>query len=301
MQSSFPLEQPQPNQEFYDLAVLLLLKSYTRDSYRAAGNGDPVWDPSRPEQDWWDDTYQGKSGPITFNAIQYASDGAATIVQITQDAKAMSAPNFKGLPNYPPWAPAPTAAVQSRGAGAPATPVDPNELSTPEQAQALFAELGGTSVVDTGANSVTLPGIGEIIFPITYPTGDSRRAFAIVQADGKMANVGQTLAEKYSAGVGHPGHWVADARRTSGLIWQIDPVADGSSSTAPVVPPPCRPLKANEQLQTMTVGTFFKATQIRRTDLTSPAPGATSDLDATVLADIQTKVTAIYNLIIPHG
>src|SRR4029077_6174054 len=92
MQSSFPVEQPQPNQEFYDLAVLLLLKSYTRDSYRATGNGDPVWDPSRPEQDWWDDSYQGKSGPITFNAIRYASDGAATIVQITQDAKAMSAP-----------------------------------------------------------------------------------------------------------------------------------------------------------------------------------------------------------------
>ena len=233
----------------------MLLKSYTRDSYRAAGNGDPLWDPSRPEQDWWDDTYQGKSGPITFNAIQYASDGAATIVQITQDAKAMSAPNFKGLPNYPPWAPAPTAAVQSRGAGAPATPVDPNELSTPEQAQALFAELGGTSVVDTGANSVTLPGIGEIIFPITYPTGDSRRAFAIVQADGKMANVGQTLAEKYSAGVGHPGalgggceanEWIELANRPGSGREFID-CARGAASMPPT--------KANEQ-QTMTVGTF---------------------------------------------
>ena len=301
MQTSFPLEQPQPNHEFYDLTVLLLLKSYTRDSYRAAGNGDPLWDPSRPEQNWWDDTYRGKTGPIVFNAIQYASDGAATIVQITQDAKAMATPNFKGLPNYPAWTPAPTAAVQLRSAGASATAVDPNELSTPEQAQALFGELGGASVVDAGANSVTLPGIGEIIFPISYPAGDSRRAFAIVLVNGKLANVGQMLAEKYSAGVGHPGHWVTDAQRTSGLNWQIDPVEDGSSSTGPAVPPPCRALKANERLQTMTVGTFFKATQIRRTDLTSPAPTTTSEMNAVVLADIQTKVTAIYNLVIPHG
>src|ERR1700688_1745402 len=161
MQTSFPLEQPQPNQEFYGLELLLLLKTYTRDSYRAAGNGDPVWDLSRPEQNWWDDTYVGKTGPISFNAIQYASDGTATIVEITQDAKAMATPNFKGIPHYPVWTPAATAAVQPHAAGASATPVDPNELSTPEQAQALFVELGGTSVVDTGASSVTLPGIGE--------------------------------------------------------------------------------------------------------------------------------------------
>ena len=301
MQLSFPLEQPQPNQEFYDLTVLLLLKTYTRDAYRAAGNGDPVWDPSRPEQNWWDDTYRGKTGPIAFNAIQYASDGTATIVQITQDAKAMSTPNFKGLPHYPAWTPPPTAAVQPRSAGASATPVDPNELSTPEQAQALFAELGGSSVVDTGATSVTLPGIGEIVFPIAYPAGDSRRAFAIVLANGKMANVGQALAEKYSAGVGHPGHWVTDALRTSGLNWQSDPVADGSLSAAPAVPAPCRALKANEQLQTMTVGTFFKATQIRRTDLASSAATATSGPDMVVLTDIQTKVTALYNLVIPRS
>ena len=116
-----------------------------------------------------------------------------------------------------------------------------------------------------------------------------------------MANVGQALAEKYSAGVGHPGHWVADARRASGLHWQVDPVADGSLSTTPPMPAPCRPLKANEQLQTMTVGTFFKATQIRRTDMASALAGATSDLAAIALADIQTKVTAIYNLVIPRG
>jgi len=300
MQTSFPVEPPQSNQEFYGLEALLLVKTYTRDSFRSAGNGDPVFDPSRPEQNWWDNTYDGKSGPVSFNAIQYAADGAAAIVQITQDAKAMSTPNFKGLPHYPAWVPPPTAAVQPRASGASATPVDPNDLSTPEQAQALFVELGGTRVVDTGASSVTLPGIGEIVFPISYPAGDSRRAFAIVLADGKIANVGQAMAEKDGAGVGHPGRWISDSMRTSGLHWQVDPVPDGGSSTAAAVPPPCRALKPNEQLHTMTVGTFFRATQIRRTDLEAPAPGAASDLVAVVLADLQAKITAIYNLLIPR-
>jgi hypothetical protein len=300
MQTSFPLEPPQPNQEFYGLEALLLVKTYTRDSFRSAGNGDPVFDPSRPEQNWWDNTYDGKSGPVSFDAIQYTADGAAAIVQITQDAKAMSTPNFKGLPHYPAWAPPPTAAVQPRAAGARATPVDPNDLSTPEQAQELFVELGGTRVVDTGASSVTLPGIGEIVFPISYPAGDSRRAFAIVLTDGKIANVGQALGEKYGAGVGHPGHWIMDPTRTSGLHWQVDPVPDGSLSTAAAVPPPCRALKANEQLHTTTVGTFFRSTQIRRTDLAGPEPGAASDLDAVMLTDLQLKITAIYNLLIPR-
>ena len=298
MLTSLPVVQPQPNQEFYSLDVLTLLQTYTRDSYRAAGNGDPVWDSSRTEQDWWDDTYDGKTGPVTFNAIQYAGDGTATIVQITQDATAMATPNFKGLPNYPVWTPAPTTAVQPHALGTPSTPVDPGILSTQDQAQALMTELGGTSVVDTGANEVDLPNVGEVVFPITYGT-ETRRAYAVVLANAKQFNVGQALGEKYAKGIGWPGQWVEDAIEASGLTWQAGTVPDGSASTAAAMPVPCRVLLPNEQLQNVTVG-FFKATQIQRTDLTgSTVP--VSDPDATILADIQTKVTAMYNLLIPHS
>ena len=80
MQTSFPVEQPQPNQEFYGLDVLSLLQTYNRDLYRASGNGDPEFDITRPEQNWWDDSYQGHPPDelVTFNAVVWADDGASS-------------------------------------------------------------------------------------------------------------------------------------------------------------------------------------------------------------------------------
>jgi len=154
--------------------------------------------------------------------------------------------------------------------------------------------------VDIGANSVTLPNIGQIVFPVTYPAGDPRRLFAVVLASGKLFNVGQALAAKYSAGMGAPGSWVAGATQNSGLSWQATAVPDGSASTAPPLPAPCRQLLANEKLMTSLVGGLgFQTTQIQRTDLIAAATPA-SEPDP-VLLDIQGKVTALYNLIVPRS
>jgi hypothetical protein len=304
MLTSLPIVQPQPNQEFYGLDVLNLFATYTRAQYEAAGGPLIPFDPTRPEQDWWDDTYAAitPAQSVTYNAVVSGSGGTAAIGSFTQTAAQMATPNFKGLPNYPQWVPAATLAVYNHAAPSTTSPVDPKDLSTAAQAQALLAELGGTSIVDIGANSVTLPNIGQIVFPVTYPPTDPRRLFAVVLSSGKLFEVGQALSEKYADGMGAPGSWVTDATQTSGLSWQATPVPDGSASTAAALSVPCRQLLANEKLITVLVGGLgFQTTEIQRTDLipaTAPASGTVTD---PVLLDVQTKVTALYKLIVPQS
>ncbi len=305
MLTSLPIVQPQPNQEFYGLDVLNLFATYTRAQYEAAGGPLIPFDPTRPEQDWWDDTYAAiaPTQSVTYNAVVSGTGGTAAIGSFTQTAAQMATPNFKGLPNYPRWIPVATRAVYNHAAPSTTSPVDPKDLSTAAQAQALLAELGGTSIVDIGANSVTLPNIGQIVFPVTYPPDDPRRLFAVVLSSGKLFDVGQALSEKYAAGIGAPGSWVTDATQVSGLSWQTAAVPDGSASTAAALPVPCRQLLANEKLLTVLVGGLgFQTTEIQRTDLiptAAPAVGAIGT-DPVVL-DIQTKVTALYKLIVPQS
>jgi len=304
MLTSLPIVQPQPNQEFYAVELLNLFQTYTRAQFEAAGGPLIPFDPTRPEQDWWDDTYAATAPTqsVSYNALVAGAGGTTAIGSFTQTAAQMATPNFKGLPNYPPWAPAPTAAVYNHSAPATASPVDPKDLSTAAQAQAMLTELGGTSIVDTGATSVIVPNVGQIVFPVTYPSGDPRRLFAVVLSNGKLFNVGQALAEKYADGIGAPGSWVVDATQTSGLSWQAIAVPDGSASTAAALPVPCRALLANEQLVTSPVGLGFQATQIQRTDLIpAAAPVAGASATDPVLLDVQTKVTALYNLIVPRS
>ena len=290
MLASFPIEQAQPNQEFYGLEVLPLLQIYTRDSYRDAGNGDPEFDPARPEQAWWDDTYDGHppNELVTFSALVWASDGTATIGSFTQKAAWMRTPNFKGRPAYPRWHPAATQAT--RGGNA----INPVTMSTELQARDLMAEIGGVDIVELGLQSLVIQGI-TVLQPVNYPADELRRLWSVVMPSGSNINVGYKLARKYSAGVGHPGHWVADASVEGGINWQPDALIDGSDSTAKPLPPPCRPLKINEEMQTYIVGLWAKGTRIRRSDL-SAANGETGDI-----ADIRTKVTALYNLLVPHN
>jgi len=305
MLTSFPIEQPQPNQEFYGLDVLNLFETYTRAQFEAAGGPLIPFDPTRPEQDWWDDTYAAiaPTQSVRYSAVVAGAGGTAAIGSFTQTAAQMATPNFKGLPRYGKWTPAATRAVYNHAAPSSASPVDPKDLSTAEQAQALLAELGGTSIVDIGANSVTIPNIGQIVFPVTYSPDDARRLFAVVLSSGKLFNIGQALAEKYSAGVGAPGSWVADATQISGLRWQSTTVPDGSASTAAALPVPCRALFPNEGLMTSLVGGLgFQITQIQRTDMipaSAPASGGTAP--EPLLLDIQAKVTALYNLIVPRS
>jgi hypothetical protein len=305
MLTSLPIEQPQPNQEFYGVDALNLFETYTRAQFEAAGGPLIPFDPTRPEQNWWDDTYAAvaPTQSVQYNAIVIGAGGTAAIGSFTQTSAQMATPNLKGLPRYSKWTPAVTRAVYNHAAPSAASPVDPKDLSTVEQAQALRAELGGTSIVDIGANSVTIPNVGQIVFPATYPPDDPRRLFVVALSSGKLFNVGQALAERYTAGVGAPGAWVADAAQSSGLSWQPTPVLDGSASGAAALPVPCRALLANERLLTSLVGGLgFQTTQIQRTDLipASTAGSGVSGLEP-LLLEIQTKVTALYDLIVPRG
>jgi hypothetical protein len=304
MLTSLPIEQAQPSQEFYGLDVLNLFKTYTRAQFEAAGGPLIPFDPARPEQDWWDDTYAAAvpTQSVRYNALVLGPGGAAAIGSFTQTAARMATPNFKGLPHYSRWMSAPTRALYNHAAPSISSPVEPRDLSTAEQAQALLAELGGTSIVDIGANSVTLPNIGQIVFPVTYPPDEPRRLFAVLLFSGKLFNVGQALSEKYSAGVGAPGSWATDATQISGLSWQAASLPDGSASSASALPVPCRPLLANERLMTSLVGGLgFQTTQVQRTDMTPAAPLSGGGGNNPVLLDIQNKVTALYDLIVPRS
>jgi len=302
---SLPVEQPQPDQEFYGTDVLNLFETYTRAQFETAGGPLIPFDPARPEQDWWDDTYAAVAPTqiVRYNAVVWGAGGTATIGSFTQTAAQMATPNFKGLPHYPKWIAAATRAVYNHAAPSTTSPVDPKDLSTAQQAQALLAELGGSSIVDIGANSVTLPNIGQIVFPVTYAPDDPRRLFAVVLSSGKFFNVGQALAQKYAGGMGAPGSWVADAAQISGLSWRATAAPDGSASTAAALAAPCRPLLANERLITSLVGGLgFQTTQIQRTDLIpAAAPAAGGGASDAVLLDIQVKVTALYDLIVARN
>ncbi|MEO8050734.1 MAG: hypothetical protein ABI833_09995 [Acidobacteriota bacterium] len=300
MLTSLPAEKPQPNQEFYGLDLLNLFETYTRAQFEAAGGPLIPFDPARPEQNWWDDTYAAvpPTQTVGYHAVVSGSGGTAAIGSFTQTAAQRATPNFKGLPNYPKWTLAATRAVYNHAAPSTTSPVDPRDLSSAQQAQALLGEFGGTSIVDVGANSVTLPNIGQIVFPVTYPPDEARRLFAVVLSSGKLFNVGQALAAKYAAGMGAPGAWVADAMQVSGWSWQSTAVPDGSASTAAALPIPCRPLFANERLMTALVGGLgFQITQVQRTDLI-PASASNGSASDPVLLDVQAKVTALYNLIV---
>lgn len=297
MQSSFPAEQAQPNQEFYGLDVLALFQNYTRDLYRASGNGDPVVDPARPEQNWWDDTYAGSAADesITFNAVVWADDGTATIGSFTQRAAWMRTPNFRGLPSFPKWIPAATQAT--RGGAA----IDVAAMSTEAQARELMADLGGSSIVDFGLRTLVIQGV-TLLQPISYPASEPRRLWSVVMADGTSVNVGSKLARKYSAGVGHPGQWVADLSEEGGINWQPDALPDGSNSGGKPLPVPCRPLKPNEELQIFMVAAWAKGTRVHRTDWNRAASSAAEgNTDTVAIEDIKTKVTALYNLLVPHS
>ena len=299
MLTSLPIEHPQPNQEFYGLDVLNLFQTCTRAQYEAAGGPLVPFDPTRPEQDWWDDS--ATADPMTYNVV-VGANGFQSISQIRLPLAQAKAPNFKGRPAYPKYSVAQTEAVFPHAAPSNPSLVDPYTLSTQDQANAMLTELGGMSVVDQGGpnSEVILPGIGEIIWPVSYPADDPRRLFAVILNNGKQANVGTALKEKYVNGVGAPGQWVADATQTSGLSWRATELADGSASAAPALPVPCRPLRANERLMTSLVGGLgFQSTQVQRTDLI-PAPVFAGATDP-VLLDVQAKVTALYNLIVARS
>src|SRR5579872_7105530 len=86
MLTSLPIEQPQPNQEFYGLDLLNLFETYTRAQFETAGGPLIPFDPTRPEQDWWDDTYAAitPTQSVSYYAVVSGAGGTAAIGSFTQ-------------------------------------------------------------------------------------------------------------------------------------------------------------------------------------------------------------------------
>src|SRR5205814_1895285 len=108
----------------------------------------------------------------------------------------------------------------------------PEYLSNRADADALARELGAASPVEP-----ELPFGG-----ISYPSGETRRAWQITLQSGVAANVGMLLKEKYKLGVGAPGHW-SDLKNPQ---WIAEAQATVEANLLPEVPIPARDLLPDE-------------------------------------------------------
>lgn len=164
-------------------------EQFNRETYKAKfGNEPPTYDAALPPKSW--------VGSGSFKVFSDAGGNAAIadlVIPPIQDGV-----NLPGRKSYPTWAPAPTTAMTGAASGN-STSVNPAYLSTKADAEALMAELNGSSLYDEG-DSAFPP------FKISYPADETRRMWAFV-ANGRPVVAGSLLMQKYAHGVGAPGKW----------------------------------------------------------------------------------------------
>jgi hypothetical protein len=231
-QTSVPVTPPQPDTLSYATSELNLFKLYDRASYRAAFNAAaPTCDPSKPLKAWFDSTMSAvdPDGLALYKGVLTNKDGSPAAKQFWMTAAEAAVVNLPGREAYPRFNPAATDAyIPGAGGGQGPTPISPATLLTQNQAVMLAVELKGT----------VQPGEG---FPNVYPAGENRRQYNIV-VDGVAYSGGLLLMERYSSGIGAPGHWV---KSDGGVSFVYDPPPDcaGSKDSRPV---PVRDLLPNE-------------------------------------------------------
>jgi hypothetical protein len=191
----------------------------------------PVFDPSSAMTAWlngvqitsfikpWVDPAPA-SDPVNYEVL----NPDYTIGKLSMSARVAGIANVPGHPDYQPYSPAPSGATLN---GAPLAVVSLAD------AQELATELGAAPGAITDPYAQFGPPFGPV-----YPAGDARRAYSITTANGVSVSVVLLLAEKYSNGVGSPGHW-----NLSGSVpaWVADlpsPAADAVTLPVPLGPIP---------------------------------------------------------------
>ena len=254
---SIPKDPQQPDAISYAPSALAIVPRFTREAYEAQFGPAPAPVPTLPYKDWFDSSPATMGDGAILYCSGYAADGTPLMMRLpkTQACRV----NYPAPKSYPTYLPAPTNAVYSFRDGETTTPLDPADLATKADADAIAKELGG-SVVDFTVNS------GMRRF---QPNGDARREYAVMWPDGAWELVGNLLVKKYRFGVGAP---VAPSGRNWVLLAQNTDVAPGDP-----VPVPLRHLLPNESVVPSLMGEI----QIVRTDKQPlPSPAASSGLTA---------------------
>jgi hypothetical protein len=253
----------QPNQRVYPFSALYRATLYTRDSFKAAQGVDaPNWDESLPAKYWFDSAVDVTITGEVYSYLVIDAFGNITTKKLTN--KAAASVNIPGLIAFPPYSIAPTQA----SVGNPASGVNPDTLSTQDQANAIAAELAkllgsAVSVVDISFSNP--------MFNISY-NGETRRMWAVV-FKGQPKLVGFLLQLINARGTGHPYTWNLDGNDPIPVITPDPP--DGIHTGAPQpgaeIQPPVRALLSNEKLITVSL-----AKEIQRTDIADPTQPVTA-------------------------
>ena len=262
--ANIPVSQPvvpaQPGTEFYNIQDLVLFKTYSRDTYRAAfGMEAPAYDPARVIKTWFDSTVDvSHPGNLAvYRVVTQDQKGNGVLQQMVLPAQEAATVNLPGAIPYAPYVVTPTLAT--RGGSV----MNPIYLSLESDAQALMIGLGGTNLQQEDLPS----------FPASYPSDEPRRPWYFL-VKGVSVNAGALLWTRNAKGVGAPGHWDISAPQP---VWVPDPPAPtGEEDTRPRRAVPVRDLLPNEQLYTGIMGILG----VVRTDLQKAAAESSGQFTA---------------------
>lgn len=240
---SKPTPKPQPAGPVYSInSALPLFDTWTRARYKAAtGQDAPAYDKTRDIKLWFENP--AVPGFTTYTTLKTAADGSyfepPMFVQFFLAPHIASSLNLPPDPvaPYPKWDPAESDARVISG-GVPVSPINPNYLSTLDQASNLYSMLGGQ-----GGISINTPDPGPGNIHIQYGI-DPRREYQFVNGDGQVLNVGLLLDQMFVNGIGAPGAWVTDA--DGNPRWISAPLPPPPATNYRVIPMPMRKLHAEE-------------------------------------------------------
>lgn len=259
MPTSTPKVKPVPEVDLYGMDNLDLYPRLTRATYLTTfGEQAPTWNRDKQIKRWFDSRAASlpkeevyldpqTGAPPFYWSVDKAGVGKKVDIRIT-NAEAASI-NLPGVFSYPKYVPAPSG-VYIEGVGGKSY-LQPEDLSTLEQASALVAELAQAKFANAGDQ----PFVSDFgsLFRLQFEPGELRNMWNIrISGTESPYNVGRLLVSKNMYGVGAPGHWenlANPAPGTMGLRWVSDlpPVDAGLQDPRPEIPIPQRELSANER------------------------------------------------------
>lgn len=223
-------------QDLYLFPVFSTRKQYEK----AFGEQPPPFDPKKPPKHWRDPSPAGDT--VTYTVFDWESK---TVRPLTMKAEEAAAINIPGEYRYPVRKVQPTPAVVIDIRGEVISGVNPETLSSGEEARAIAEEL--EAAFGFQADVIDSTDIAAGPFRVDY-RGEQRRQWA-VRLVGKTdwMNVGALLAAKNAYGAGAPGHWEWNGRQTE-VVWVPERVEHYPPPGAKAVPVPIRLLKPNEEI-----------------------------------------------------
>lgn len=233
--TSVATPQPPPDRDQYGLDSMTLFPRLTRASFtQQYGFQPPAWDPSKRIKRWYDSDAAGKDpeGLYLFKSWTVINGQPVLKEYFMTNAEA-AVPNLPGQSIYPRFKAEPTKAmlVGPDGSG---SPVNPEQLMSFPEAQALAAEVGGVATEAT-----------NMLWPFVYIwNGETRRVYNILVGQQSLGAAG-LRGLKVANGVGASGTW--DLTNPENPVWRSAASTDtGEQDPRPEIPIPMRDVASNE-------------------------------------------------------